>query len=181
MIAAAIVTMTVLGCSHQDLNCELITRSPKVWLSQQDCEAAIPSLLTEPTDAPYPIFIARCNNGDDTRITQASASQASASMSAKTAVPSTATGDPISIVAADFERHPDAGEDRNITGALLYRTKNGYALIRDGATGGMEILRNSAAGGFALLTSGVKTTAGATSKLADQAATAIRDILPSQE
>ena len=176
MIAAAIVTMTVLGCSHQDLNCELITRSPKVWLSQQDCETAIQSLLTEPTDAPYPIFIARCNNGNDTRITQASAL-----ISAKTAVPSTATGEPISIVAADFERHPDAGTDRDITGALLYRTKNGYALIRDGATGGMEILRNSAAGGFALLTSGVKTTADTTSKLANHAATAVRGILQSQE
>lgn len=177
MIQAALVAMTVMGCNHQDMNCDLLSRTPTVWLSREACEAAIPTEIVKPTDALYPIIIARCDVDSNIAIAAGPTPKAGEPLKHST---ENAAGEPVVIVAAgDFERRPEAGQDRSMAGALLYRTKNGYALVRDGAAGGFALLRDGAVGGYARLRDGVKATAGATDRLARRAAGAVRNIIPS--
>ena len=171
MIEAAIVAMTVMGCNHQDMNCELIPRQTTVWHSAKECWDAIPSEIVKPTEAPYPVIIARCDAGG--RIAALDGADQQATVSTNHTV-----GDPVVIIATgDFERLPQAGQDRTIGGALLYRTKNGYALVRQGAADSFATLRDGVIGGYVRLRNGVRLTASATGQLAKRTADAVKTII----
>ena len=172
MIEVALVAMTVMGCDHQDRNCELIPRARTVWLDQAACEAAIPSEIFKPDDKPYPIVIARC--GDQQKITIATATQPDRSLASPLGL---AGHGPVVIAAGEFDDATVAQEDRSIAGSLLYRTRTGYALVRNGAFESLAKLRDGAAGGYTLLRDGVKATAGATGSLAKRAAGGVRSII----
>ena len=60
MLQEAVIVMTVLGCGDQTMNCDLVPRPDKTWETQAECNAAIPKVLTNITDASYPVLTAYC-------------------------------------------------------------------------------------------------------------------------
>ncbi|MDH4988522.1 hypothetical protein QEZ47_24005 [Aminobacter anthyllidis] len=107
MIKSALVAMTIVGCDCDAKLCEYIGETPAQWTSVADCEAAMKSRILREGNHAYPLVtgICRTTTFADPQLAAAPAVQ------------------PEVLPAA----YAGTSED-----SVLYRTANGYALVRSG-------------------------------------------------
>lgn len=109
MIKSALVAMTIVGCDCDAKLCEYIGETPAQWTSVADCEAAMKSRILREGNHDYPLVTGICRT-----TTFADPQLASAPTIHPEAQPAAYAGTP---------------QDN---GSVLYRTANGYALVRSG-------------------------------------------------
>ena len=112
MIKSALVAMTIIGCDCDARLCEYIGEAPGQWTSVADCEAAMKSHVLRQGNHDYPLVTGICRSSEFTQ-------------------PQLASASPAPALQPDIEpaAYSDAIADG---GSVLYRTANGYALVRDG-------------------------------------------------
>ncbi|WP_269930586.1 hypothetical protein [Aminobacter sp. HY435] len=112
MIKSALVAMTIVGCDCDAKLCEYVGETPAQWTSMADCEAAMKSRVLREGNHDYPLVTGICRTTvfADPRL-------------ASTSVPS----EPQPVVEASLLSGAVANGR-----SVLYRTANGYALVRDG-------------------------------------------------
>jgi hypothetical protein len=131
MISAALLTITLLGCGDDTNNCEFISQSSKTYESLILCEAAIPALLLENSNAPYPTVTGHCG--------PVSGSEASAENQ-----PSTLENTNSQIASSELSPAiPAAGTSTGATDPatsnkplkrVFKRIENGFAYVRTGTS-----------------------------------------------
>lgn len=125
MIKSALVAMTIVGCDCDAKLCEYIGETPAQWTSLADCEAAMKSRVLKQGNHDYPLVTGIC------RTTEFAAPQLAA------AEPLPAPRQP--VVEANFVDDVVANGK-----SVLYRTANGYALVRDGLGSAAEATLSAA-------------------------------------
>lgn len=112
MIKSALVAMTIVGCDCDAKLCEYIGETPAQWTSVADCEVAMKSRVLREGNHDYPLVTGICR-------------------SSGFAEPQLASALPAPVLQPDIEPVAYSGV---IAGSrsVLYRTANGYALVRDG-------------------------------------------------
>lgn len=112
MIKSALVAMTIIGCDCDAKLCEYIGETPAQWTSVADCEAAMKSRILRQGNHDYTLVTGICRTGEFSE-------------------PQLASASPDPALQLDVEPAAYSGV---IAGgrSILYRTTNGYALVRDG-------------------------------------------------
>lgn len=112
MIKSALVAMTIVGCDCDAKLCEYIGETPAQWTSLADCEAAMKSHVLREGNHDYPLVTGICRTKDF-------------------AEPQLASTEAATPLQPEIEPSAYAGI---IAGgrSALYRTANGYALVRSG-------------------------------------------------
>lgn len=142
MIKTALVAMTIVGCDCDAKLCEYIGETPAKWSSLADCEAAMKTQVLRHGNFGYPLISGVC------RTVQKPASKlASAPMPHGSAPPAVITDEITALGLRRPEMPVRSGKtavtdadakpsfyDEVIDGgrAVLYRTENGYALVKTG-------------------------------------------------
>ncbi|WP_378949568.1 hypothetical protein [Mesorhizobium sp. ANAO-SY3R2] len=112
MIKSALVAMTIVGCDCDAKLCEYIGETPAQWTSVADCEAAMKSRILREGNHDYPLVTGICRTSEFTEPQLASVSPAPAMQP--------------DIAPAAYSGVIKGGR------SILYRTANGYALVRNG-------------------------------------------------
>lgn len=182
MIEAAVIAMTVLGCNHQSADCKTIAQPPKVWQSQEACDAEIPRIIEGSMKAPYPVIVARCqakpNNtaaanpkplkiGTPLRDIQVVELPAPAKAPAK-APPKAQT---------KAQTKPGDAELPPIAKLALQKTSEGWTFVRKGTKDGIEQISGGVKSGVERAVGGVKSVVGGAVDLAGRGADAVRQVL----
>lgn len=127
MIKSALVAMTIVGCDCDAKLCEYIGETPAQWTSVADCEAAMKSRILHQGNHDYPLVTGICRT-------------------TVFAEPQLASAPAEVVEAKPAERTMVAGIVEGGR-SVLYRTANGYALVRDGvgdaAAGTLDAARRS--------------------------------------
>jgi hypothetical protein len=141
VIKTALVAMTIVGCDCDARLCEYIGETPAKWSTIADCEAAMKSQMLHERNFNYPLVsgICRTTHTPSSQLA-ATASRPELTTAAQTATdplpselshqPSVAVGSQATATETDaarpvaFEAAVDGGR------SVLYRTKNGYALVK---------------------------------------------------
>ena len=170
MIEAAVIAMTVMGCNHQSQNCEIITQPPKVWQSQQACDAAIPTIIEGSMKAPYPVIVARC----DAKASKTAKAKPKPRPvgTAKSEIQIVELPPPAEAPSA-AEAKPSEAKLPPIAKLALQKTTEGWTLVRKGAESGVDRI----SGGVKSAVDGVKNVVGDAVDLAERGAGAVRDVL----
>ena len=144
MIKTALVAMTIVGCDCDAKLCEYIGETPAKWATIADCEAAMKSQILSQHNFNYPLVSGICRPKGSSSSSQLAATASGPELKpARRAVepetplppelshrPSVAVGSPTTAMEAAaalpvaYEEVVDGG-----TG-VLYRTKNGYAVVK---------------------------------------------------
>lgn len=114
MIKSALVAMTIVGCDCDAKLCEYVGETPAQWTSIADCEAAMKSRVLSQGNHDYPLVTGICRTTVFAEPQLASAPAEPAPLN-----------EPVSE--ATMLSEVVAGGR-----SVLYRTANGYALVRDG-------------------------------------------------
>lgn len=112
MIKSALVAMTIVGCDCDAKLCEYIGETPAQWNSVADCEAAMKSRILREGNHDYPLVTGICRT---TVIAEPQLASAPATPPAQPEIRPTA-----------YSGIVEGGQ------SVLYRTANGYALVRSG-------------------------------------------------
>ncbi|MFA6155945.1 hypothetical protein [Mesorhizobium sp.] len=144
MIKTALVAMTIVGCDCDAKLCEYIGETPAKWSSIAECEAAMKSQMLHQRNFDYPLVsgICRAKGSSSTAHLAATASgpelkPASRVVEVESPLPpelshrpSVPVGSPTTAMEAEAAR-PVAYEQVVDGGTgVLYRTRNGYALVK---------------------------------------------------
>ncbi|RWC83108.1 MAG: hypothetical protein EOS72_30525 [Mesorhizobium sp.] len=141
MIKTALVAMTIVGCDCDAKLCEYIGETPAKWSTIADCEAAMKSQILHERNFNYPLVSGICRTKGSASSSHLAAIASGpelkpASRTVRTESPlppelshrpSVPVGSPLDAAAARpvaYEQVVDGG-----TG-VLYRTKNGYAVVK---------------------------------------------------
>ncbi len=177
MLQATVFALTVMGCSDHAVNCTDISRPTTTWQNKAECEAAIPKRLNGLLDAPYPVITARCESRGSVAIRRLPEMRVDQQAERPSEVVSV---EPVIVIAEDLRPGAEAEREHSLAGAVIYRTKNGYALVRKGTLRSYETLRDGARTGISKLRGGVETAIGATVGLAKKSANSLRGIVEPQ-
>jgi hypothetical protein len=137
VIKTALVAMTIVGCDCDARLCEYIGETPARWSTIADCEAAMKSQMLHERNFNYPLVSGIC------RTTQTQSSQLAATDPELTTAMRTATGP----LPSELSRRPSIAVGSQVTamktetarpvayeaaidGPVLYRTQNGYAVVK---------------------------------------------------
>lgn len=112
VIKSALVAMTIVGCDCDARLCEFIGETPAQWTSVADCEAAMKSHVLRQGNHDYPLVTGICRSSDSTQ-------------------PQLASESPAPALRPDIEPAAYSGGASDGR-SVLYRTADGYALVRDG-------------------------------------------------
>ncbi len=142
MIKTALVAMTIVGCDCDAKLCEYIGETPAKWATIADCEAAMKSQVLHHKNFDYPLVSGVC------RTVQKPTSKLAAAPATPDNGPPPVITDEIAALGLRRPEMPvglgkaavaDAGVkpsfyDEMVDGgrAVLYRTENGYALVKTG-------------------------------------------------
>ncbi|MBN9237493.1 MULTISPECIES: hypothetical protein [Phyllobacteriaceae] len=142
MIKTALVAMTIVGCDCDAKLCEYIGETPAKWSNLADCEAAMKSQVLRHKSFDYPLVSGVC------RTVQKPASKLAAAPATPDNGPPPVITDEIAALglrrpempigpSATAVANPDFKPtfyDTMVDGgrAVLYRTENGYALVKTG-------------------------------------------------
>lgn len=144
MIKTALVAMTIVGCDCDARLCEYIGETPAKWSSIAECEAAMKSQMLHERNFDYPLVSGICRaKGSSTTARLAATASGPELKSASRVVevesplppelshrPSVPVGSPTTPMEAEAAR-PVAYEQVVDGGTgVLYRTRNGYALVK---------------------------------------------------
>ncbi|MGX9176515.1 hypothetical protein [Mesorhizobium sp. BHbdii] len=140
MIKTTLVAMTIVGCDCDARLCEYIGETPAKWSTIADCEAAMKSQMSHARNFNYPLVSGICRTTQTSSRLAATASTLELAAAAQTATdplpselsrrPSVAVGSQATATETEvarpvaFEAAVDGGR------SVLYRTKNGYALVK---------------------------------------------------
>jgi hypothetical protein len=140
VIKTALVAMTIVGCDCDAKLCEYIGETPAKWSTIADCEAAMKSQILHERNFNYPLVSGICRTKGSSSSSQLAATASRPELKPVSRVvkiesplppelshrPSVPVGSPTTAVeaAAAHEQVVDGG-----TG-VLYRTKNGYAVVK---------------------------------------------------
>jgi hypothetical protein len=136
VIKTTFVAMTIIGCDCDAKLCEYVGETPAQWSSITDCEAAMKHQVLRARNYDYPLIsgICRTANPPKTHLAAAPAQQADGAV-ARAATepfrqPSVTFGAQATAAEAAaarpllYEKVLDGGR------AALYRTSNGYAVVK---------------------------------------------------
>ncbi|MCZ8544715.1 hypothetical protein OOJ09_11020 [Mesorhizobium qingshengii] len=144
MIKTALVAMTIVGCDCDAKLCEYIGETPAKWSTIAECEAAMKSQMLHQRNFNYPLVSGICRAKGSSSSSQLAATASRPELKPVSRVvkvesplppelshrPSAPVGSPATAMDAAaarpvaYEQVVDGG-----TGAL-YRTKNGYAVVK---------------------------------------------------
>jgi hypothetical protein len=145
VIKTALVAMTIVGCDCDAKLCEYIGETPAKWATLADCEAAMKSQMLHQHNFNYPLVSGICRAPSPSTSTAQLA--ATASRPELTTTPQAATTDsplppelshrpsvPVGLpaTASETEAARPVAYEAVVDGgrAVLYRTKNGYAVVK---------------------------------------------------
>lgn len=142
MIKTALVAMTIVGCDCDAKLCEYIGETPAKWSTVAECEAAMKSQILHERNFSYPLVSGICRSKGSSSSSQLAATASRPELKpASRAVenplppelsrrPSVPVGSPTTAMEAAAAR-PVAYEQIVEGGTgVLYRTKNGYAVVK---------------------------------------------------
>ncbi|MGX5849757.1 hypothetical protein ACWGTO_22030 [Mesorhizobium sp. PL10] len=145
MIKTALVAMTIVGCDCDAKLCEYIGETPAKWATIADCEAAMKSQMLHQKNFNYPLVSGICRTKGSASSSQlaATASRPELKPASRNVQseenplppelsrrPSVPVGSPTTAMEAAAAR-PVAYEQVVDGGTgVLYRTQNGYALVK---------------------------------------------------
>ncbi|WP_421916703.1 hypothetical protein [Mesorhizobium sp.] len=144
MIKTALVAMTIVGCDCDAKLCEYIGETPAKWATVADCEAAMKSQILRQHNFNYPLVSGICRTKGSSSSSQLAATASGPELkSVNRAVepetplppelshrPNVPVGSPTTAMEAAAAR-PVAYEQVVDGGTgVLYRTKNGYAVVK---------------------------------------------------
>lgn len=144
VIKTALVAMTIVGCDCDAKLCEYIGETPAKWATIADCEAAMKSQMLHQKNFNYPLVSGICRTKGSASSSQLAATAsgpelkpASRSVQSESPLPpelsrrpSVPVGSPTTAMEAAAAR-PVAYEQVVDGGTgVLYRTRNGYALVK---------------------------------------------------
>ncbi|TPJ59462.1 MULTISPECIES: hypothetical protein [unclassified Mesorhizobium] len=142
MIKTALVAMTIVGCDCDAKLCEYIGETPAKWSTIAECEAAMKSQMLHERNFNYPLVSGICRAKGSASSSQLAATASRPELkSASRAVeptlppelshrPTVPVGSPTTAMEAAAAR-PVAYEQVVDGGTgVLYRTKNGYAVVK---------------------------------------------------
>lgn len=124
MIKTALIAMTIVGCDCDAKLCEFIRETPPQYASVADCEAALKTQILREKTVNYPLVSGICRSAptDDFR---------TASVQATDPAPVHPTVEP----GRSAPIYAGLVEDGR---AVLYRTANGYTVVRKGISHAAE-------------------------------------------
>jgi len=124
MIKTALIAMTIVGCDCDAKLCEFIRETPPQYASVADCEAALKTQILREKTVDYPLVSGICRSAptDDFR---------TASVQATDPAPVHPTVEP----GRSAPIYAGLVEDGR---AVLYRTANGYTVVRKGISHAAE-------------------------------------------
>jgi len=144
VIKTALVAMTIVGCDCDAKLCEYIGETPAKWSTIADCQAAMKSQMLHQKNFNYPLVSGICRTQGSSSSSQLAATASRPELKPVSKVvkvesplppelshrPSVAVGSQTTAMEADAAR-PVAYEQVVDGGSgVLYRTKNGYALVK---------------------------------------------------
>ncbi|MGX9115959.1 hypothetical protein ACWTU6_04575 [Mesorhizobium sp. BHbsci] len=140
MIKTTLVAMTIIGCDCDARLCEYIGETPAKWSTIADCEAAMKSQMSHARNFNYPLVSGICRTTQTSSRLAATGSTLELAAAAQTATdplpselsrrPSVAVGS--QATATETEAARPVAFEAAVDGerSVLYRTKNGYALVK---------------------------------------------------
>ena len=144
MIKTALVAMTIVGCDCDAKLCEYIGETPAKWSTIADCQAAMKSQMLHQKNFNYPLVSGICRTQGSSSSSQLAATASRPELKPVSKVvkvesplppelshrPSVAVGSQTTPMEADAAR--PVAYDQVVDGGsgVLYRTKNGYALVK---------------------------------------------------
>ncbi|MBZ9799171.1 hypothetical protein [Mesorhizobium sp. ES1-4] len=144
MIKTALVAMTIVGCDCDAKLCEYIGETPAKWSTIAECEAAMKSQILRERNFNYPLVSGICRTKGSASSSQLAAIASGPELKPASKVvrtesplppelshrPSVPVGSPTTALEAAAAR--PVAYDQVIEGGTgtLYRTKNGYAVVR---------------------------------------------------
>jgi len=144
VIKTALVAMTIVGCDCDAKLCEYIGETPAKWSTIAECEAAMKSQMLHERNFNYPLISGICRAKGSSSSSQLAATASRPDLKPASRVvetesplppelsrrPSVPVGAPTTAVEAEAAR-PVAYEQVVDGGTgVLYRTKNGYAVVK---------------------------------------------------
>ena len=169
MIEAAVIVMTVMGCGDQAVQCEPIAGPDRAWQNQEQCLAEIPAVLHKATVEPFPVLAARCDAKGEL-MAPGPADETVIATANLRIEPAVATPDHATVEA-------QLNKDRTIADGLFYRTRHGYALVRESALSSWALLRDGAKSGYNAVHNGVATSIDTTVGIVKYSAGALRNFV----
>jgi hypothetical protein len=141
VIKTALVAMTIVGCDCDARLCEYIGETPAKWSTIADCEAAMKSQMLHERNFNYPLVSGICRT-TQTPTSQLAATASQPELTTATQVatdplpselshrPSVAVG--LQATAMETEAARPVAYEEAVDGgrSVLYRTKNGYAVVK---------------------------------------------------
>ncbi|MBZ9678477.1 hypothetical protein [Mesorhizobium sp. ES1-1] len=144
MIKTALVAMTIVGCDCDARLCEYIGETPARWSSVAECEAAMKSQMLHQRNFDYPLVSGICRAKGSASTTRLAATASGPELKPASRVvevesplppelshrPSVSVGSPTTSMEAEAAR--PLAYDQVVDGGtgVLYRTRNGYALVK---------------------------------------------------
>ena len=144
MIKTALVAMTIVGCDCDAKLCEYIGETPAKWATVADCEAAMKSQILRQHNFNYPLVSGICRTQGS-----ASSSQLAATASRPELKPASRAVEPQTPLPPELSHRPNVPVGAPTTAmeaaaarpvayeqvvdggtGVLYRTKNGYAVVK---------------------------------------------------
>ncbi|PDQ21644.1 hypothetical protein CN311_08305 [Mesorhizobium sanjuanii] len=142
MIKTALVAMTIVGCDCDAKLCEYIGETPAKWSTVAECEAAMKSQMLHERNFNYPLVSGICRAKGSS-----SASQLAETASRPELKPASRAVQPESPLPPELSRRPSVpvgspttameaasarpvAYEQMVDDGVLYRTKNGYALVK---------------------------------------------------
>ncbi|KQU78767.1 hypothetical protein ASD12_16350 [Mesorhizobium sp. Root102] len=144
MIKTALVAMTIVGCDCDAKLCEYIGETPAKWSTVAECEAAMKGQMLHERNFNYPLVSGICRTKGSSSSSRLAATASRPELKPASRVvraesplppglshrPSVSVGSPTTAMEADAAR-PVAYEQVVDGGTgVLYRTKNGYAVVK---------------------------------------------------
>ncbi len=142
VIKTALVAMTIVGCDCDAKLCEYIGETPAKWATVADCEAAMKSQMLRQKNFNYPLVSGICR----TQGSSSSSQLAATASKPELAAPSRVVSDPLppelshrpsvsvgaTATAMETEAARPVAYEAAVDGgrAVLYRTRNGYAVVK---------------------------------------------------
>lgn len=145
MIKTALVAMTIVGCDCDARLCEYVGETPARWASVADCEAAMKSQILHRGNFDYPLISGICRTvSTPSPQLAATGSPPQSPLVAQAAPPAAALPTELShrpsVAVGSLATATEAAAARPVAyeamvdggRGVLYRTRNGYAVVKTG-------------------------------------------------
>jgi hypothetical protein len=144
VIKTALVAMTIVGCDCDAKLCEYIGETPAKWSTVAECEQAMKGQMLHQRNFNYPLVSGICRTSGSASSARLAATASRPELKPTSRIvrtetplppelsprPSVPVGSPTTAMEADTAR--PVAYDQIVDGGtgVLYRTKNGYALVK---------------------------------------------------